>query len=133
PLRHQLRRQLRHCDVGLGLNPCDQVSQVGGKLAPAGRTPLACRLNRARLRYPRRKLYRKTRTHLVPPRRRTPPFSPVNLSPHPSPQLNRMRLSHACWPPPPARILNQISKPLGIPLRFLFLARCSRGSCVAAA
>jgi hypothetical protein len=52
-------------------------------------------------------------------------LSPLDLRLNPFPQLDRMWLPHACWPPSPASILNQISNPLGIPIRFLFLARCS--------
>jgi hypothetical protein len=45
---------------------------------------------------------------------------------HALPKVNRIRLAHPGWLPYPASILNPASASLGIPFRFLFLARGSR-------
>src|SRR5262249_40386568 len=39
---------------------------------------------------------------------------------NPLPKVNRIRLSHPCWPPYPASILNQTSDSLGIPFDSYF-------------
>jgi hypothetical protein len=41
--------------------------------------------------------------------------SVLNRPDYPGPQILRQRLGHACWPPRPARSLNQNSRPRGIP------------------
>ncbi len=41
----------------------------------------------------------------------------INRRQKPRAQIHRERLSHPCWPPSPARILNQKSCPTGIPSR----------------
>jgi hypothetical protein len=45
-----------------------------------------------------------------------------------APQIHQKRLTHLCWPPSPARILNQISRHMGIPYRFRPLEK--RSNCV---
>ena len=44
---------------------------------------------------------------------------------HPATQVIRKRLRHARWSPSPACTLNQISNPLGIPLRLHQFGNCS--------
>src|SRR5579859_5540491 len=51
-----------------------------------------------------------------PLRCRTARHPTLNRSDDPDPQILRQRLGHACWPPCPARSVNQNSRPLGIPL-----------------
>src|SRR5215470_8043973 len=47
--------------------------------------------------------------------RRTARHSALNSPDNSDPQILRQRLGHACWPPCPARSVNQNSRPLGIP------------------
>ncbi len=50
------------------------------------------------------------------PRRRRPATHPgINRRQQPRPQIHRKRLTHPCWPPHPASILNQICNPCESP------------------
>src|SRR4029077_4166597 len=51
-----------------------------------------------------------------PRRRCMPRQTPGNRTNHPFTKIDRIRLCHPCWPPPPASMLNQISRKMGIPL-----------------
>ena len=51
-------------------------------------------------------------------RRRAAAQAAINRRQKPRTQIHRERLSHPCWPPSPARSLNQKSEPVGIPARF---------------
>src|SRR3984893_6624314 len=124
-LGFQLGRQFRHRDIRLGLDPSDQSRQIRRQFAAAGRTTLPCRLRRSRQRYSLRQLDLKACTAVVPPPPRPPRLPVLYLRLNPLPKVNRIRLSHPCWPPFPASILNQTSASLGIPFRFLFHARGS--------
>ena len=44
----------------------------------------------------------------------------------PDTQIHRKSVSHPCWPPSPARILNQKSEPAGIPARFKAVEKRSK-------
>src|SRR5262249_14668651 len=47
--------------------------------------------------------------------RRTARHPALNSPDNSDPQILRQRLGHACWPPCPARSVNQNSRPVGIP------------------
>ena len=56
--------------------------------------------------------------HAKPHSRRTATHSRINRRQKPRAQIHRKRLTDACWPPYPARVLNQTFNPLGSPRRF---------------
>src|SRR5450755_2141086 len=61
------------------------------------------------------KAHRARNRYAEPFRGRMARHSTFNRSNHPDPQILRQRLDHACWPPCPARSVNQNSSPMGIP------------------
>ena len=70
--RHRLfsqkpRRQLRHGDVALRLNPADQRGNVGSKPTTAGRATLPRRRHRSRLCLAPSQSHRRRRRHAKPP------------------------------------------------------------------
>src|SRR5262249_35393818 len=65
-------------------------------------------------------LHRKARTDSVAASGGAPRSSARDLRLNPLPKVNRIRLSHPCWPPYPASILNQTSDSLGIPFDSYF-------------
>src|SRR5262245_25010729 len=133
-LGFQFGRQFRHRDVRRGLDPLEQSPKIRGQFTAARRPPLSRRLCRSRSRYPIGQLHRKARTDSVAASGGAPRSSARDLRLNPLPKVNRIRLSHPCWPPYPASILNQTSDSLGIPfdsyftLDALALARAKSGS-----
>ena len=128
-LGFQFGRQFRHRDVRRCLDPLEQSRQMRCQLAAAGWAALSRRLRRARSRHPIGQLHRKACTDIVATSRATSRLPALNFGLNAFPKVNRIWLSHPYWPPGPASILNQTSDSLGIPFRFLFQARRSRGIC----
>ena len=118
----QLKRQLRHRDVRLSVDPRRQQAGVRRQLAAAARPALARRQSRARLASPLFQFHRKTRADAEMPRRRATGRPATNVLMNTIPKIERIRLSHD---PPPRHSESEIED-LGNPPRFRFIARCSR-------
>ena len=119
-LGFQFGRQFRHRDIRLRLDPPDQSCQMRRQFAAAGRTTLPGRLRRSRQRYSLRKLDCKACTDVVPPRRGPPRLPALYVRLNPLTKVNRIRLSHPCWPPSPSQHLESdfqfLGNPLSIPI-----------------
>jgi hypothetical protein len=85
------------------------------QLAAARRSALTRRLCRTGATYPGDELHREARTDIEQARRRPTRRSTFYDRLNAFPKIQRIRTSHSGWPPNPARSLNQIIAPLGIP------------------
>ena len=125
-LGFQFGRQFRHRDVRPSLDPLEQSRQMRSQFTATRRTPLPCRLRRTRSRHPIGQLHRKARADIVTSSCCTPRLPALNFRLNTLPKVNRIRLSHPCWPPFPSQHLESEFRSLGIPFQFLFQARRSR-------
>src|SRR5687767_4741217 len=107
----QLRGELGHADVGLGLNPPDQKIPIGPQLARARRPALSLRLQRTRLLLALRNAHARARTHAEVAPRRSSRAALRYLSVDPLPQIARISSAHD----PPPTTVNHNSSRLRIP------------------
>jgi hypothetical protein len=114
-LGSELGRQFRHRDVRFRLDPFEQRRKMRRQLPAARRAALARRLRRTGAIYPSQQLHREARAYIEQARRRSTRPSILHYRLHAFPKIQRIGNTHSGWPPSPARSLNQIITPLGIP------------------